>query len=54
MGAILSLESEEEPWEAYFWKRSDVPSPWNIYWTETATYRGGLELDNPLFGNSWT
>ena len=27
---------------AYFWDQSDVPSPWNISWTEAAVYRGGL------------
>jgi len=38
----------------YFWEQSDVPSPWNIYWTEAAAYGEGLELDDPVFGNSWT
>jgi len=38
---------------AYFWEQSDVPSPWDTYWTEAATYGGGLELDTPVFGNNW-
>jgi len=39
---------------AYCWEQSDVPVPWNLYWTDAAAYRGGLELDDPVFGSSWT
>jgi len=38
----------------YLWEQSGVPSPWNLYWTEAATYGAGLEFDDPVFGNSWT
>jgi hypothetical protein len=29
---ILTASFEEEPFEAYFWEQSNVPSPWNTYW----------------------
>jgi len=54
IGAILATTLEAEPLEAYFWEQSDVPSPWNLYGTKAAAYRGGLELDDPTFGDSWT
>jgi hypothetical protein len=51
---LLNTEVDDICLPAYFWEQSDVPSPWNIYWTEAAAYGGGLELDDPVFGNSWT
>ena len=43
---LLNTEVDDLILPAYFWEQSDVPSPWNIYWTEAAAYGGGLELDN--------
>jgi len=54
IGAILATIVEEEPWKACVWEQSDVPFPWNFYWTEAVMYRGGLELDDAVYGNSWT
>jgi hypothetical protein len=51
---LLSTDVEDIYLPAYFWEQSDLPSPWNIYWTEAAAYREGLEINNPVFGNSWT
>ena len=51
---LLKTEVDDLTLPAYFWEQSDVPSAWNIYWTEAAAYGGGLELDDPVFGNSWT
>jgi len=51
---LLNTEVDDLILPAYFWEQSDVPSPWNIYWTEAAAYRGGLELDDPMFGDCWT
>jgi hypothetical protein len=50
---LLNTEIEE-PLPAYFWEQSDTPSPWKLYWMEAATYGGGLEIDDLVFGNSWT
>jgi hypothetical protein len=44
----------EEPLPAYFFEQSDTPAPWNLSWTETAAYGGGLKIDNLVFRNSWT
>ena len=51
---LLNIEVDDICLPAYFWEQSDVPSPWNLYWTEAAAYGGGLEIDDPVFGNSWT
>ena len=51
---ILNTEVDDLILPAYFWEWSDVPSLWNIYWTEPAAYGGGLELDDPGLGNKWT
>ena len=51
---LLNTEVDDLISPAYFWEQSDIPSPWNIYWTEAAAYGGGSELDHPVFGNSWT
>jgi len=49
---LLNTEVDNLILPAYFWKQSDVPSPWNVYWTEAAVYEGGSELGDPVFGNS--
>jgi len=46
---LFNTEVDDLIVPAYFWEQSDVPSPWNIYWTEAAAYRGGLESDDPVF-----
>jgi len=51
---LLDIEVDDSVLPPDFWEQSDGPSPWNIYWTEAAAYGGGLELDDPVFGNSWT
>jgi hypothetical protein len=48
------LHEPEEPLEAYFWDQPDSPYPWNLYWTEAARHGGGLAVDDPVFGDSWT
>jgi hypothetical protein len=50
----LNIEVDDIYLPAYFWEQSDVPSPWNLYWTEAAANGGGLELDDPVFGDNWT
>jgi hypothetical protein len=45
---------EEEPLEAYSWEQSTVPSPWNIYWTDTAREGSGLDINDPMLGPHWT
>jgi len=47
--AILTATFEEEPLEAYFWEQLTVPSPWNIFWTDTAREGGGLDMNDPMF-----
>jgi hypothetical protein len=54
IGELLTVEVDDIYLPAYFWEQSDVPSPWNLYWTEAAAYGGGLALDDPVFGDSWT
>jgi hypothetical protein len=44
----------EEPLEAYFWEEPQALSPWSSYWTEAAKYGGGLQINNPVFKDSWT
>jgi len=51
---VLNNEVDNLTLPAHFWEQSDVPSPLNTYWTEAAAYRGGSEVDDPVFGNSWT
>jgi len=51
---LLNTEVDDLCLPAYFWEQSDTLSRWNLYWTEAAAYGGGLELDDPVFGNSWT
>jgi len=52
--AILAATFEEKPLEAYFWDQSDVPSPWNTYWSDTAQEDGGLDIIDPGLGQHWT
>jgi hypothetical protein len=47
---ILTASSEEEPLEANFLEPSAVPSPWNIYSTDTEREGGGLDIHDPVFG----
>jgi len=51
---LLNTELADLTLPAYFWEQSDVPSRWNIYWTEAPAYGGGLELDDPVYASSWT
>jgi hypothetical protein len=51
---LLNIEVDDMCLPAYFWEKSEVPSSWNSYWTEGAAHGGGLEIDDPVFGNSWT
>jgi len=51
---LLNIDVDDLILPAYFWEQSDVPSPWNTFWTEAAAYGGGLELDDTAFRNSWT
>jgi hypothetical protein len=51
---LLNIEVDDICLPAYFWEQSDIPSPWNLYWTEAAAYGGGLEIDDPVFGDCWT
>jgi hypothetical protein len=50
----LNTEVDDTCLSAEFWEQPDTPSPWNLYGTEAAPYGGGLALDDPVFGNSWT
>jgi hypothetical protein len=52
--AILAATFEEEPLEAYFWEQSTVPSSWNTNWTDAAREGGGLDINDPVFGQHWT
>ena len=54
IGVMVAADCEEDPLPAQFWGHSDIPSPWNTYWMEATAYEGGLELDDPAFGNRWT
>lgn len=39
--------------EVYFWGQSDVSSPRNIYWTDTARVGGGLDMNDLVFRQHW-
>jgi hypothetical protein len=47
---ILAVTFEDGPLENYFWEQSDVPSPWNTYWTDAASQGRGLDINDPVFG----
>ena len=49
----LNTEGDDLTLPAHFWEQSDVPSHWNIHWTDAAAYGGGLKLDDPVFGSNW-
>jgi len=51
---LLNIEVDNICLPAYICEQSDTPYSWNLYWTEAAAYRGGLELDDPVLGNNWT
>jgi hypothetical protein len=51
---LLKIVVDDICLPAYFWEQSDIPSCWNLYWTEAAAYGGGLEIHDPVLGNSWT
>lgn len=51
---LLNTEVDDLTLPAYCQEQSDIPSTWNVYWTEAAAYGGGLALDVLLFVNSWT
>ena len=48
--AILMATFKADPLEANFWEQSDVPSPWNTYWTDAAREGSGLHNNDPVFG----
>jgi len=52
--AILAATFKEEPLEAHFFEQSDVPSPWNTYWTDAAREGAGLDINDPVFGQHGT
>ena len=54
IGVILVESLEAEPLVSAFLEQSAIASPWNLHWTEAAVSGGGLELDDPVFGYSWT
>jgi hypothetical protein len=51
---VLEATFEQEPLEAHCWEQSDIPSPWNSYWTDAAREGGGLDINDPVFGQHWT
>ena len=40
--------------EVDFWEQSDVPSHWNLYWTEAARDGGGGDINAQVYGQHWT
>jgi len=46
---ILALTFKEESLEAYIFKQSSIPSPWNLYWTDIAREGGGLDISHSVF-----
>jgi len=51
---ISTVYFQAEPLENDFWEQSDVPSPWNTSWTDSAREGGGLHIINPGFRQPWT
>jgi hypothetical protein len=51
---ILTATFQTEPLEACFWEQSNVPSPWNTYWTDILREGSGLDNNDPVFGPHWT
>jgi len=51
---VLGETSKGELLQAYFWQQSDIPSPWNTYWTDTASESGSLDINVGVFGQYWT
>jgi len=50
INTVLAVTFEEEPLEEYFWEQSDVPFPWNMYWTDASRESRGLDINDPVFG----
>jgi hypothetical protein len=50
----LAATFQAQPLEAYCWEQSTVPCRWNLYWTEEARERSGLDINDPVFGSHWT
>jgi hypothetical protein len=58
-GFLTVLEPNRTVYPVQTCTAGGLPGPvpnttWNLYWPEAATYRGSLELDDLVFGNSWT
>jgi hypothetical protein len=52
--AILATTFEKVHLEAYSWEQSTVPSPWNMYSTDSARVGGGLAINDAVFALNWT
>jgi hypothetical protein len=48
--AIFTASFEEELLEVYFWEQSPFPSPWQTNWTDAGSKRGGLDINDSVFG----
>lgn len=44
---------KEEPMEAKFWEKRDIPSPWNRYWTDSIRQRSSLDIHKLVFRQHW-
>jgi hypothetical protein len=51
---ILAVTFQDETLEADLWEQSDIPSPWCIYCIDTAWECGGLDINDPVFGQPWS
>jgi hypothetical protein len=47
--AVLAATIKEELLEAYLFEQSNIPSPWNMYWSSAATEGGGIDIHDPVF-----
>jgi len=54
MEGLWNTEIDDIFLHGYFSEQYDIPPPWNLYLTQAAPYGGGLEIDNPVFGDSCT
>jgi hypothetical protein len=52
--AILTATFPEDTLVLYFFEQSNVPSPWNLYWTDATWEGGSLDFHDPVFGQHWT
>jgi len=46
---LLVASFVAEPVKAYFWSQSTVPTAQNNYWMNTAKWRNGLDMHDPVF-----